>query len=75
MGSRKRSKPNPKAETELQLPVQRTAHEPENRALQEDEVKLAAPKEEHSTSEAASGRDLGTKSVSTSQDTADNKDY
>ena len=64
MGPRKRSKPNPKAEAEVKLPVQSAAFEPESQVLQEHEAETATRDRRPSTAESASDPDKGTKAVS-----------
>jgi len=63
MGSRKRSKPNPKAEAESQLPDR---PKPEGQALIQNDLEPAVEDQGTNATEAASRTDVGPNTVSRS---------
>ncbi len=65
MGSRKRPKPNPKADVESQLPAQPDTPKPEGEALPCDALESAVRSEKSQAIEAASSSNVGTTTVST----------
>ena len=66
MGSRKRSKPNPKAEAEPELPAHPEIPKSEGQASPGNDTKVALSSEENPNTEAASRTDIGTTTVGNS---------